>query len=434
MTRSIRFAALTCAVSLAVAQAYAFLPLDGWQDDWNHWRYSRALELPSAGDNGNGFVSVEVPPGVYRHARASLSDIRVVDGAGNEVPFVFHSVTGRRTTEWLEASVLDSGTVPGQYTQAVIDAGTEAELHNSVKIETAARNFFARVEVAASDDRETWRILADELPIYRFSTDGLDGNQTIHYPDTRSRWLRVRLAATETEVPITGARLSRTTVEEAERTAYGGAIQTLADAPDGQTGWQIEFDGANLPLSEIRFETQATAFHRPVRIQNSNDNDGENWRSVSSGDIYRFPSSGPRGGRQSLRVEFGESQGTAWRVYVVNRDDPPIGDLSFTLYGVPRYVVFQPKSDATHHLLYGNRVANAPQYELARLVADVDLGDANRGRVAEEEENGSYADPDPPPWSEQNRYVLWLGMLAAVAALGWLAVGSLKQKPPPEQG
>lgn len=428
MTRAARFAIVLVgtlvALGLAAQRAGQALP-----ESWQHWQYSRAIDLPAAGDSE--FTSVEVPPEVYRHARSSLADIRVIDGEGNEAPYLFHSVAGRHTTEWIEASVIDSGTVPGQYTQAVVDTGTAGTLHNSVLIRTSSRNFFARVQVAASDNRKTWRILEQGLPIYRFQTDSLEGNQTVRYADTRSRWLRFRLAATETEIPITGARLSRTTIEKTERNAYGGTIEPVADPPARQSAWQIEFDGANLPLSEIRFETAASAFHRPVRIQYSRD--GENWRNAGSGAIYRFPASGPRGGHESLRVEFGESQGTAWRVYVVNRDDPPIDDLKFTLYGVPRHVVFQPAAAKSYRLLYGNRVATAPRYELARLVADANLGDAARARVAAEEENPSHVDPDPPPWSEQNRFILWFGMLVAVAALGWMAVGALRQ-PPPKQG
>ena len=56
-----------------------------------------------------------------------------------------------------------------------------------MEIQTEEKDFMVWVEIAASDDRVTWRIVRERAPIYRFEKDGLEGTQTISYPRTRSR-------------------------------------------------------------------------------------------------------------------------------------------------------------------------------------------------------------------------------------------------------
>lgn len=83
--------------------------------------------------------------------------------------------------------------LPGLYTQVVVDAGTAGALVDTLNIATAAPTFFERVSLEAGDERRTWRVLRDGAIIYRVASEGDNGNTSVTFPATRSRWLRLRI-------------------------------------------------------------------------------------------------------------------------------------------------------------------------------------------------------------------------------------------------
>ena len=387
---------------------------------WQNWQHSRPIALEPASEPR--LVRVVLPMAVYGQAQASLADVRVIDDAGNEVPHVLYARPGQKTREWRSARLSEVGFVPGRYTTLVVDTGEDDALHNSVEIETDEKDFMVWVEIAASDDRKSWRVVRERAPIYRFEKDGLEGAQTISYPETRSRWLRVRILEGEEQFPVRACRTALELVEEAERTPLPANPELQPDAPAQESRWQVDLGVARVPVSAVRFEAAQAEFHRAVRVSMSED--GKSWRRVGSGAIYRYRE--PRGDqpRSSLQVEFREARGRYWRVTIFNRNDVPIEGLRVQLAGTPRHVVFRQQSGGSYRLLYGNSRVKAPEYELARLTAREELEVAFSGSLGEAEINSAYVSPEP--WSERHPVVLWVALGIAVAVLGWLALRSLR--------
>ena len=94
-------------------------------------------------------------------------------------------------------------------------------------------------------------------------------------------------------------------------------------APAKESWWRAESLAA-APVSRVAFAVQKPAFHRPVRIRVSDD--GETWRTVASGEIYRLVAGtgGSADRREALHVDFPETSARMVRVEVINRDDPPL--------------------------------------------------------------------------------------------------------------
>jgi hypothetical protein len=411
-------ALLAVLVVITVAQEAAGPALP---TDWKHWLYSRAIEVEPV--EKTGLAQVTLPLEVFGSAQKSLADLRIIEEDGREVPSLLHTRPGRRERDWRNVPLVDTGYVPGEYTQVVVDTGTSGEIHNTLELVTPEEDFFARVDVAASEDQNIWRLVRTQAPIFRFHEGSELGSQTITYPDTRSRWVRLRIR--EIQLLLTRCRVARELVEEAELAALPAERQPMSDPPESASGWEVDVGAANTPVSVLRFKTGQYTFHRPVRILFSGDR--ENWTEAGRGEIYRYPSERGDLRSTSLTVEFNEARGRYWRVLVVNRNDPPLEGLRFDLLGVPRHVVFEQKPGRRYRLLYGHRRAIAPQYELARLTTRELWEAAPVGRLGERLENTGWEDPAPPPWSERNPWVLWIALLAAVGVLGWLALRSLQQ-------
>jgi hypothetical protein len=281
--------------------------------------------------------------------------------------------------------------------------------------------------VAASDDGRDWRVLREGAPVYRFQEQGLPGNQQVSYGETRARYLRLRIRQEEGgnrgKFPVNWAQVSYEVVEEPQLMELPVKVVTRPDGPEGQSWWQLDLGGGQVPASQVRFRVELDEFHRPVEVLSSED--GQTWKQAGRGDVHRYQRPVGDQTQESLRVEFGERRGRYWRVVVRDRNDPPLEDVRVELWGVPRHVVFRQEPRRSYRLLYGNEAAKKPQYDLQRLASSDEIEAAVTGEVGGEEENTAWA--DPRPWSERHPAVVWVVLLAAIAVLAWLAIRSLRQ-------
>jgi len=415
-----RLAVVLLAVGCALLVAAQDLPAP-----WNQWRYWRPLELDP---NQTGELArVAVPVGVYARARPRLADLRLVDDAGQEVPYVVYARQRVERRQWRATKLEDLGYVEGQHTQAVADLGENPEPHNTLLVDSTENNFFAFVDVEASDDRRTWRVVREAAPIYRFRPDQLEGNQVVTYPDSRARYLQLRISWQENrQFQLVGCRVAQHVVEEAERVTWPATLAPDAAAAPKQTAWVADLGGPEVPVAEVRFQTSSAEFHRPVQLSASTD--GQNWFLVGSGEIYRLPSPPGAAPLENLRVEFSETETRYLRVAVFNRNDPPLENLGAEIFSTPRHLVFRPQPAAagrSYRLLYANIAAERPEYELARLLRAEEMRAAPLVTLGPEAATPNWS--DPRPWTEQHPWLLWAALALAVVVLGALALLSLRK-------
>ena len=302
---------------------------------------------------------------------------------------------------------------------AIADLGENPEPHNTLILDSTENNFFAVVDVEASHDHRTWRVMRETAPIYRFRQDQLEGNQVVVYLESRARYLRLRVTWQEPQpFALVGCRVARHVVEEAERAPWPLALTPDPNAPANQTAWIANLGGERVPISEVRLETSAAEFHRPVQVSASVD--GQNWFLVGSGEIYRLP-----GAAEKLRVEFSETETRYLRVAVFNRSDAALEDITAKIFTTPRHLVFRPSSGRSYLLAYGNPTVARPEYELARLVSAEQMQAAAEVALGLEVATDNWS--DPRPWTEQHPWLLWAALGLAVVVLGGLALHSLRR-------
>jgi hypothetical protein len=392
---------------------------------WRHWRYSAPVEPPAG---HSGLVAVVVTPAVTAHAQPHWADLRVADDTGREIPFVLHSVQDRRSVEPRAARLLEVSFLPGESTQGIVDLGENPPEHNSLEVQINRTDYFLWVEVAISSNARSWRILNERSPVYRFSASGLDGNQTIRYFPSRSRYLRIRLLEGKEKLPLDGVRVAQEVRREAERTPLETPLQPDPAAPVAESWWLADLGSARLPLSEVRFTVEQAEFHRAVRVRTSDD--GKIWRTAGHGDIYRIsPRAGSlqlqgEDGRERLRIRLPETQARFWRVEVLNRNDPPLVGARLQLLGTPRRMIFRVEAGRSYRLLMGHPRATDAQYEMARLTPEKELEAAVAASLGAIAVNPAWA--DPAPWTERHSYLLWIALLAAAAIIGLLALRALR--------
>ncbi len=390
---------------------------------WQAWQYSRPILSQATGESG--LVRLPLSMEIYAHAQADLGDLRVIDEAGKEVPFILHAVHAKQARSWRNTPLTDTGFVPGRFTHMIVDAGRQQEQHNLLELEFDEAEFFSWVEIAASDDRRTWRIIRERAPLYRFREDGVERVPSVSYPQTSARWLRVRIFDKNKKLLPRQGRVAYGVVEQAERTPASVTFVKVESPPPRQSQWQADLGDAQIPLSAFRFEAVQPEFHRAARIATSTD--GNNWTIRCRGDIYRDRSSNETAGetrdRASLEIVFPEVQARYWRVMVLDRDDAPIAGLRVIPLQIVRSIIFRQEPAHAYRVLYGHGRSKAAQYDLERLLSSAELKTAAQGRLGQEELIKNHVSAEP--WSERHPVILWVALLIVVAVLGIQAVRAI---------
>jgi Protein of unknown function (DUF3999) len=410
------------AVLLALAVAAAADPLP---KAWTNWRYWRPIELPAT--DSVRLAGLSLPQDVYLRAKTSLPDIRLIDDAGNEVPFARYAREGSTISSNLPTEILENSFSRGDYTQVVVNLGESAPFHNAVEIHTGESDFIEWVSIEASDDAHQWRTVEERAPIFRFQQQNREGTQTVRYSPNNARYLRIRVLDGEKKFPIDSAQVFSNTVEAPERSFLD---ESIVDEPTGQhageNSWRVDMGTPALGLQEVRFAVNPAEFIRAVNISVSDD--GNDWRPVAHGEIYRFLRDSTA--EEHLRVDVpGDVTGRYWRITVVNGNDAPLPGVIPSLYITPVHIVFEQQPGRSYRLIYGQSRATAPQYDLARRINAEQEDVAGVGQLGAEQETSNYA--DPRPWTEKNRYLMWVAMGLAVLLLGYSAVRSLRRDSKP---
>ena len=384
---------------------------------WREWLYGSAIDTDTV--SSPRLTSVVVSDEITSLAQPDWSDVRVIDDAGREIPYVLHARFGGKRVDLHTARVLEPSFVPGKHAQIILDAGPGGAIHNSVRLQLQAKeDLITWVEIAVSDDASEWRVLRERGSIFILRQEGRGEKLDVSYPDSPARYLRARVLEDPARYALTGAALGFERSRPGEHVGVGLSFVRRTDDPR-RSVWQTPA-GPPRPVSEIRFETSRNGFVRPVTIEWSED--GKEWHRAGAGEISRLIEGGQT--RESLSVVFDERRAAEWRIAVFDGNDTPLADLVPAAFTTPRRVVFQQEPGRRYTLIYGHQRAPAPQYDLARLTSEAVLDGASEARLGSMITNTDY--DNPAPWTEQNPFVVWVALVVAVIVLGWLAVRALK--------
>ena len=369
------------------------------------WQFSKPVESATSSD---GYLRVSVDGEVYRHAQQSLADLRLVNNLGKEVPYSIYAQRETTTQESYEPNIFNRAILPGAYSTLTVDLEHEAE-SNTLLLNTSSRNFKRRVEIAGINDRKQWLVLKADGYIFDFSGDQKIHLTTIKYPDSKSRYLQVKVwNGKEEPLTIEGASRSRVKTTLARRAVRVVRLHSREeDAKLRATICVLDLSYENLAADFLMIDTPEEGFSRMVEVQAGNDL--KTWESPQQSYLYRFRTDKYSVEKKTLR--FPEMRCRYLKLLIYNHDEPPLKLAAFEVQSVEEDLVCRTRPDRIYSLFYGNPQAHAPRYDFERLKNYLSLETIPRVRPGTESENGSFRPSAPNrPWTERQP-VLFGGVL-----------------------
>ena len=142
------------------AAALLFAAVSACALELNDWQNRQPLVLSRA-----GVTKFALPPETLDLARDALEDLRLIDPAGRETPFLLEQPAPAepattRPPASFRALLTDTAT------QLLIATGTTARL-DALQLATPAAGFIKAARVELSADGETWTLVNPGAPVFR---------------------------------------------------------------------------------------------------------------------------------------------------------------------------------------------------------------------------------------------------------------------------
>ena len=394
-----------------------------------------------------------LPPEVYRDARPDLGDIRVFNGAGEAVPIAL----GREPERAREAQT--SGVLP-QFPVTSLDIapehiGVTIRMSDGTLVTVKSRNAPAksqrvaaylvdastiklpmralllawepgtgsevvRVRVEGSTDLRSWHPLAGPTAIVHLEQGGRVLEQPrVPLPRTQEKYFRI------TWEGATPLRLQSVRAEFEDRLKPPDRMTSRVTGHPGEKPGEIVYDlGARYPVEALRLLPADRNAVIPVRFEAEQSRDGKRLQ-VASGVFYTLQ----RGGSvlESPPLEIGRHSARRW----IARIDPESGAVGQALPDLeaqwrPAQLIFVARGDGPFMLAFGDTQAKAAYASPATLIPgyEAHMEDALPLAKLGVVEKTPAANRHYPEWMAgvpPRRFALWTILIAAVAALGFMA-------------
>lgn len=405
---------------------------------------SISLDADSSASPGS-LTAVRLPAEVLKEARSDLSDVRIFDADGAEVPFLIETAVPRpppRLIERRSAAPLEVRKVRPRGDKAStgrrreifaveIPAPPPKGLAWELILSTPATRFVRRFEVRAND--ENGRLLA-EGSIFRLPSPLRERTRiplpedargiihvTLEPEDEDSRYLEPELVF-ETALPVSSSPSVIVPLLETARVRSGGKTVISLERPRG------------IGPSALRIETSADTFYRPIEVWD--EGAGHAPERLGKAAVFRVKAPPSI---ESVEVPIDRASGSSLRVEIEDADSPVLAGLSLVaVVTQPSLLFAMPQAGADSGLLlrFGGGRAHRPRYDLEGLRDALDrgslrlLGDPSR-RLTNEARLGDIRpnpvfDPAPAlgfamrpgPWVEAGGFSHRMSLRAPKSAEG----------------
>jgi hypothetical protein len=384
--------------------------------NWTGWHDARTLQLPALA--APAFVRVPLA-GIDPGSTGTFPSVRIVDDSGAEIPFAIDPDRAEPATG-TPLPLSDTGYVPAQYSQAVVDFGPNAEAHDAIRIESSRPIYLARVSVEASDDERTWRLVRDDAYIYRVAQSTDSGTQTIGFAPTHARWIRLRIYDAQQAVPIQAAYtdVRRAAHDALEPSGAPGEPSSGTTLGSRFQRWNFNFGTEYGEATAIRLRGANVAFDRLLRVETSDD-DGRTWSTAAA-----YLEIARDSGLSEATAAFSPAYARRWRVTLENGGDANLAGVTCELLARPHDLVFSAEPGRHYALLSSNAAASAPEYDLAKVLARRDWHADTVASLGAVLPNTAYV--DARPITERLPWLVNLGFTLASIIIGAFAFATVR--------
>ncbi|MNW25550.1 hypothetical protein D3C74_22940 [compost metagenome] len=366
-------------------------------DPTSAWKFKKMIELTNSGT----YYSVLLDEEVYAEASAGLEDVRIVDSAGQFIPYYMENSDTLVPTE--EQGVGPQEKVSRQYHTSLLRS-TKANGHTSfdykVMVERELSDpvinhliwtlpsamFLKQVEVYGSYDGAEWTLL-DKAQLYRTDKDQKD---SIKWTEAqRFQYYRLRVLDNAEELAFPDLLLEqKVRIDDIRQPISRQAVPAYDISEEGTRTVITIHNPQHLLISRLELEVEGS-FKRTYRLL---DETGQPVMTNEGPELYQLSTNDTRSKPLTLTPEL-PLKDSRLQIEIDNDDDRPPSILALKNEYLLDRLVFEARGTAPYALLYGNEEAKAPDYDLAAFKSYIEQANPSDILLGAQQANATYHEP-----------------------------------------
>lgn len=368
---------------------------------------------------------IALPDDLFGKASESLDDIRIYGiTTGHdtiEAPYLLRQASGETTAVNAAFHLLNTSFHDNSYYFTFETPGDRPV--NRISLDFRQQNFDWRVRLEGSQDQQEWFTLLDnyrivsirhELTDFRFTTLG--------FPDAKYRYFRIRIDSGSEKPVLLKSGIARNDVSNRVFRNYAAgrpAIKENSRARQTEIGISLP---SPVPVSRLRISVRDTFdYYRPVTVQYAADSTrtDEGWKYN-----YRTLTTGILNSTGDNGLIFNSTRAGRLKILVHNQDNAPLKIDTVRVEGYVHELVARFTEKADYFLVYGNKNATRPQYDITRF-SDKIPATLTAIEPGEEELSGESGQAGGPLF--RNKAWLWGIMAVIILLLGWFTLRMMRK-------
>jgi hypothetical protein len=378
----------------------------------NRLHFAKPVELAPL--EGQELVAAEIDSDIYAATRAGYPDLRLLEGADEEVAFLVRRATtkvGRKVKQvWTAKEIslhpLEDG---GLEITFRINLKEHPEQPQGIRLITPLRNFEHHVRIESSADGKTWQPLVGDGLIFDYSQYMDVQNLAIELPASQGverSWIRITIEDVTQQQQSQLLELSRNLrgEEETGRTErltinrqpfridrielwhdemrldtvrdklveYPLTVERIEqDAEAHET--HVYLKSRREPITRLTLVTSDRNFSRSARVEVRRDvAEKESWQAIGSANLTHLGFRSLK--RESLSIGIPEHRENEYHLVIENRDSPPLSVANVIARGIAYEVVFLSTPKVDYRLAYDSATLNAANFDTSALTASLGEG------------------------------------------------------------
>lgn len=313
----------------------------------------------------NGLHKIILPTAVRSISKDDLSDFRIFDSQGNEVPYFYKNTSqALSTTEYVEYKIISEIIIPNKQTTIIFE-NPEKNI-SSLMLSVANYEGEKTYNLSGSNDQKQWYGLANNNVLYDLNNpEELSIVKIISFPKNNYKFLKIELNDKKS-LPISILRIgndnSRTTFAELLPVDYTN-IKTEDFKVEKKTKIHVLFDSSQF-LNQINFKINAPKlFKRTARIYKLETRKIKHKFETFEQEITNFELSSDANNEFNLLNIFEKD----FYIEIENQDNQPLSISEIKFFQIPVSIIADLNPKENYIIKTGNPDAMAPVYDLVNF-------------------------------------------------------------------
>lgn len=311
----------------------------------------------------NGFHEIVLSPEIRSYSKQDLSDIRIVNAKGNEIPYFIKSNSEALLNSFEEYNIISKTVFPKKSTSIIVTVPSTKN-NNQLSLFIANADVEKKYSISGSNDQIEWFGISNEQVLYNLnSSTEASVVKTISYPLSIYKYLKIDFDDRKT-LPINvlkvgnfNTQLQKNILQEIKPKKSS----TTEVSSEKETQIHVLFDGPQV-INQITFDISKPTYYKrkaiiykKVTIQNNRKS------QIVDEEIVSFELNSNTKNSFELPEIFEKD----FYIKIENHDNLPLSISTIKYSQKPISIIADLNANEKYSIKTGNKNGSEPDYDLS---------------------------------------------------------------------